>query len=169
MPSLRSLGQRTSCPGLGRGVSPTHPTPIPRLGAAAAPLTLMMLLRRGVARAASRRPASLSAGTPALPGSATPLRRSLIRPPEASGAASPEAASAPARGSSSPPATSRGAGASLLAAPSAMAKHVLGSLRDSTTASGVQPGVRVRSGTRRKRRQTLFQRATAAAAAAATL
>lgn len=134
----------------GGGDVPYPPDTHTRLWAAATRLTLMMLLRRGVARAASRRPVSLSAGTPAAPGNATPLRRSLIRPPEAAGAASPEAASAPARGSSSPPATSRGAGASLPAAPSAIAEHVLGSRRDSTTASGVQPRARVRSGAGRK-------------------
>lgn len=123
MPSLRCL------PGGGNehpaGGPPTSPmTPTPTLWAAAAPLTLMMLLRRGVARAASRRPASLSPGTPAAPGSATPLRRSLIRPPEAAaGAASPAAASAAARGSSSPAAASRGTGPSLAAAPSAMANQ----------------------------------------------
>lgn len=132
--------------------SPTYPSPTSTLWAAAAPLTLMMLLRRGVARAASRRPASLSAGTPAALGSATPLRRSLIRPPEATGAASPEAVSAPARGSSSPAAASRGAGPSLPAAPSAMAKHVSGSGRDCSTASGVQPRALVRSGTGRQPR-----------------
>lgn len=121
MPSLAMPGAMNILPG-----SPISPTPTPTLWAAAAPLTLMMLLRLGVARAASRRPASLSPGAPAAPGSAIPLRRSLIRPPEAAGAASPEAASEATRGSSSPPAASRSAGPSLLAAPSAMAKHVWG-------------------------------------------
>lgn len=122
MPCLRCLPGAMNI--LPPGGSPTSPTPTTTLWAAAARLTLMMLLRLGVARAASRRPASVSPGGPAAPGNATPLRRSLIRPPEAAGAASPEAASAAARGSSSPPAVSTGTGPSLPAAPSAMAKHV---------------------------------------------
>jgi hypothetical protein len=103
---------------------PDPPTPSPTPGRGF--LTLMMLLRLGVARAASRRPASLSAGAPEAPDSATPLRRSLIRPPEATAPKSPEA-SGLARGSSSPPAASGGARPSLLAAPSAMARQVSGS------------------------------------------
>lgn len=134
MPRLDASGHRTSC----LGPRPAH-HPQPRSRCGAASFTLMMLLRRGVARAASRRPASLSAGVPAVPGSATPLRRSLIRPPEAAATQSP-AASGPTRGSSSPPAASGGAGSSLPAAPSAMAWRVSGSPGEGgTPGSGVQP------------------------------
>lgn len=101
---------------------------------------MMMLLRRGVARAASKRPASMSAGVPAATGNTTPLRRSLDRPPGAAATLSPEAPSEPTRGSSSPPTTSGGARPSLPAAPSAMAGRVSGfPRRDCTPGSGVQP------------------------------
>lgn len=114
--------------------------PHPRSRGRAASLTLMMLLRRGVARAASRRPASLSAGAPAAMGSATPLRRSLHWPPGAAATPSPEAASGPTRGSSSLPAASVGPVPSLLAAPSAIAERVSGSPGGGgTPGSGVQP------------------------------
>lgn len=112
----------------------------PRSRGGAASLTLMMLLRRGVARAASKRPASMSAGVPAATGNTTPLRRSLDRPPGAAATLSPEAPSEPTRGSSSPPTTSGGARPSLPAAPSAMAGRVSGfPRRDCTPGSGVQP------------------------------
>lgn len=115
-----------------------HPQPSSR--GRAASLTLMMLLRRGVARAASRRAASLSAGGPAAPGRATPLRRSLHRPPGAAATQSPEVASGPTRGSSSLPAASGGAEPSLLAAPSAMAERGSDSPRGGgTPGSEVQP------------------------------
>lgn len=176
--AMKEVGENNALPAMpawgnehpAAGGSPTSPTPTTTLWAAAARLTLMMLLRLGVARAASRRPTSVSPGGPAAPGSATPLRRSLIRPPEAAGAASPEAASAAARGSSSPPAVSTGTGPSLPAAPSAMAKHVSEAPGETARPTpGVQPPAGVRSGTGRKPRRTLSQRPTAAAAIAATL
>lgn len=121
--------------------SPTHPPSTPTLPGSVAPLTLMMLLRRGVARAASSRLASLSAGAAAATGNTTPLRRSLHRPPGAAATPSPEAPpSRPTRGSSSPPAASGSAGPSLPAAPSAMAGRVSGSPGgDGTPSSRVQP------------------------------
>lgn len=125
----------------------------------------MMLLRRGVARTASRRPASLSAGAPAAPGSATPLRRSLHRPPGAPATPSPEAASGPPRGSSSHPAASGGAGPSLPAAPSAMAGVSNSPGETARPAAESSLWARVRSCTRRRPRQTLFHRPGAAAAA----
>lgn len=121
----------------------------------------MMLLRLGVARAASKRPASLSAGAPAATGNTTPLRRSLDRLPRAAATPSPEAPSEPTRGSSSPPAASGGGGPSLPAAPSAMAGRVSGS--QAGDGGGVQPlGNRALS-TRRRPRQTLFHHPPAAA------
>lgn len=128
----------------------------------------MMLLRRGVARAASRRPASLSAGAPAEPVSATPLRRSLHRPPGATAAPSPEGASGPTRGSSSHPAASGCAGPSLPAAPSAMAGESGSPGETARPAAESSLWARVRSCTRRRPRHTLFHRPGAAAAAAAT-
>lgn len=105
----------------------TRPPPTPTPRGPRTGFTLMMLLRRGVARAASKRPASLSAGDPAATGNTTPLRRSLDRPPRAAATPSPEAPAEPTRGSSSPPAASGGGGPSLPAAPSAMAGRVSGS------------------------------------------
>lgn len=129
----------TAHPALARDPHTTH-HPHPRSWGREASLTLMMLLRRGVARAVSRRPASLSAGVPAAPGNATPLRRSLHRSPGAAATQSPEAASRPTRGSSSPPAASGDEGPSLPAAPSAMAERVSGSLGGGgTPRSRVQP------------------------------
>lgn len=168
---MREAGENNAEPGDASGHRASWPDPRrterphPRSRGGAASLTLMMLLRRGVARTASRRPASLSAGAPAAPGSATPLRRSLHRPPGAPATPSPEAASGPTRGSSSQPAASGGAGPSLPAAPSAMAGASGSPGETARPAAESSLWARVRSGTRRRPRQTLFHRPGAAAAA----
>lgn len=128
-----------------------HPLACPeRARVARAWLTLMMLLRRGVARAASKSAASPSAGEPPALSSATPLRRSRNRPPGATAAQSPEAGSGPTRESSSAsPVASGGVGR-----PSAMLGRVWAPrARQRSRGVGLD---QARSGTAERPRHTLF-------------
>lgn len=118
----------------------------------------------GVARAVSRRPASLSAGVPAAP-AMRPRCDGPSTDPQAAATQSPEAASRPTRGHLRPQPLL--ATRTLLpAAPSAMAERVSGSLGEEA-----RPGAEsnrwalVRSCTGRRPRQTLFHRPVEAEAA----